>query len=90
MKTNNGNLPANPFTQEPYPIGAIGDSYGPMATGLTKREMFAMAAMQGLLANATVKLNIGPTGSDNLKLGSVAVSLADALLAGLEKTKCAD
>jgi hypothetical protein len=60
---------------------------GDIFCGLTKREVFAMAAMQGLLANATVKLNIGPTGSDNLKLGAVAVSLADALLAELEKTK---
>jgi len=56
-------------------------------SGLTKREMFAMAAMQGLLANSTVKLNIGPTGADNSILSGVSVALADALLAELERTK---
>ena len=54
--------------------------YAPEAhAGLTKREMFAMAAMQGLCAHD------GPINS-TLDC-QAAVSYADELLAELEKTK---
>jgi hypothetical protein len=85
MKINNGNLPATPFTQEPYPIGAIGNSYGPMATGLTKREMFAMAAMQGILSSLPSNAVFSYQTT-----AKCSVEQADALLAELEKTKCED
>ena len=52
------------------------------STGLTKREMFAMHAMQGLLsANATYS---GKT-NDRIALARDAIAHADSLLAELEK-----
>lgn len=68
----NANLPAMP-TQEVHL-----DAYH----GLTKREMFAMAAMQGLLASLTADDYLIPC-----ELARSAVLDADALLAELERTK---
>lgn len=48
------------------------------STGLTKREMFAMAAMQGMLST-------GSRGFAAHALAARAIEYADALLAGLEK-----
>lgn len=78
----NSDLPAMPFTQEPFPVGAVSQFLGPMASGLTKREMFSMAAMQGLLASLTDDDNISPS-----ELARCSVLNADALLAELERTK---
>lgn len=65
-----GNQPA-------YPIRDMNEHPGPF--GLTKREAFAMAAMQGMLANASIKkLN----SSDAAKAARIS---ADALLASLSK-----
>lgn len=51
-------------------------------TGMTKREMFAMAAMQGLL------VNMGRNEfNDVISVSREAVNAADALLAELESTK---
>lgn len=47
--------------------------------GLTKREAFAMAAMQGILANRD-PLN-------NYEMAKEAVNIANALLSELEKEK---
>lgn len=74
MKQNNGDLPA-------MPSGVLQDGHNcgeyPLNTGLTKREMFAMAALQGILS------------CDNSEFTNVAsisaVAHADALLAELEK-----
>ena len=52
-------------------------------TGLTKREMFALSAMQGLMANASPKF--GGSASDSV--AHTAVRYADELLKALEKTK---
>ena len=46
--------------------------------GLSKREAFAMAAMQGLISNHTLR---GPVG----ECAENAVNYADALLAELDK-----
>lgn len=56
--------------------------------GLTKREVFAMAAMQGLIAcpiNVTIKSLSGRTGVSTREHGVhvVAVSLADSLIEAL-------
>lgn len=70
---NNGNEPA-------YPTAVVvldGEDY--LATGLTKRERFAMAAMQGYLGNEDIEL-----GCKDLSVHSIAV--ADALLAELENS----
>ena len=82
---NNGDLPAMPLSGDAYQDFAAYDgtkdtSYNPECQGLTKREQFAMAAMQGLI-------------SDSEYIGSFAqmaghsVEMADALLAELEKEK---
>jgi hypothetical protein len=76
----NADLPAMPFTEEPYPIDAINTNYGAVATGLTKREYFAVLAMQGLCAHSGDYY----TGTD---LAQDAVMYADALLAELERAK---
>lgn len=73
--TTNANLPAMPIE-----LNGFGQ-YAPSAfTGLSKREMFAMAAMQGLCANSIAGSHHLP---ENIALEAVAA--ADALLAELEK-----
>jgi len=79
--TTNANLPAMPLTSEPYPVGAI-PTNRQVSSGLSKREMFAMAAMQGLLASLTADDDLSPK-----ELARSAVVNADALLAELERTK---
>ena len=70
----NANLPAMPIELNGFGL------YEPAVfTGLTKREMLAMAAMQGLLVNAErngLTFDTAP---------AQAVKCADALLAELEK-----
>lgn len=56
------------------------DSWGKAALGLTKREMMAMAAMQGLCAHSGDYYTFADMASD-------AVNYADALLAELGRTK---
>lgn len=70
----NGDLPAMPIQIDG------GEQYATVAyEGLSKREMFAMAAMQGILS------------CDNSEFTNVAaisaVAHADALLAELERSK---
>ena len=52
-----------------------------LATGLTKREMMAMSAMQALLTNSSGGY------SDYKYMAQDAVTAANALLAELERTK---
>ena len=84
MMIKNGDLPA-------MPSGVLQDSYNcgeyPLHKGLSKREQFAMAAMQGLLANTTLKTHIGLAGYDSRNISECAVVMADALLAELELSK---
>lgn len=49
------------------------------ANGLTKREMFAMNALQGLLSNSNIKE------LSECELSEIATNFADALLAELEE-----
>jgi hypothetical protein len=74
----NGNLPAMPVSTSES-ICQMTGTLKPEFAGLTKREMFAMAAMQGICAS-------GPT-ITNALIALEAVALAGALLAELEKTK---
>lgn len=73
----NADLPA-------APSGVLQDGYNyghyPLNVGLTKREMFAMAAMQGLCANNNEY-------NSYQHLANSALCHADALLAELERTK---
>lgn len=87
MTTRNGDMPAMPVQATNKLIEMIStcesdsalDSYISTFGGLTKREQFAMAAMQGLLADP----NNSDTGMD--RIANYAIEAADALLAKLDK-----
>ena len=74
----NGDLPAMPVEEgHLYESRCDNGSWALGALGLTKREMFAMVAMQGLFASgyaATIA-----------EIASDAVTASDALLAELER-----
>ena len=78
MITENKNQPA-------FASIAISDKDGYQQDGLTKREYFAAAAMQGILANPDFRTMF--IGANNLNVSELAaefsVSCADALLAKL-------
>lgn len=75
----NGDLPAMPQTNSDNLCMQTG-APKPMHSGLTKREMFAMAAMQGLIASDVCGNLHEP------RCAELAVKAADALLAELERT----
>lgn len=81
MSIKNGDLPAMPVmdesTQEQY-NGVLNIRHSVLSYGLTKREQFAMAAMQGFC-------QINLTFDSPQALAAQAVKMADALLAELEK-----
>ncbi|MGU5678150.1 hypothetical protein [Aeromonas allosaccharophila] len=78
----NADMPAMPLVNEngsPVHWSSAGmENVGVMA-GLTKREMMAMAAMQGLLSKH------GDDDYDSSSIARYAAGHADALLAELEK-----
>ena len=84
---NNSDMPASPAK---VTIDRDDESIGPFqfgnddfeCEGLTKREAFAMAAMQGLCAN---QYNIITESNARSNLAKEAVQQADALLKELEK-----
>ena len=71
----NGDMPAMPIE-----INGFGQYAPEVYSGLTKREMFAMAAMQGILSSLTDDSDMSPS-----ELARCSVRNADALLAELEK-----
>jgi hypothetical protein len=75
MKNTNGNLPAMPCSE------LLGNH------GLTKRERFAMEAMQGLLSGQCGDSGLYESAPDWVKnISEASVEFADALLAELERT----
>lgn len=81
----NGDLPAMPNYTDSQTLGCMGlmntvADYYKHGAGLTKREMFAMAAMQGLASESGRYESPSDMAHD-------AVKLADALLEELERTK---
>lgn len=79
MKTENGKRPAHPVTQV-VEVGGTMKEVTLHHTGLTKREMFAMAAMQGLLSGNMDFHNRAGTPS----IAELAARHADQLLKQLE------
>ena len=78
---NNGDMPANPvdFTYE-QDVSDTCKTVHEMHTGLTKREEFAKAAMQGFLAS------YGQHDVEDFReIAADSVNAADALLAALEE-----
>ena len=85
----NADLPANPTIYADMGHNGQREIYCDQA-GLTKREMFAMAAMQGLLSGNKVRelYELTKTGEAPLDyITRQSTDLADALLAELERTK---
>ena len=79
MKINNGDLPAMPVEEGHLYQSRCGNgSWALGALGLTKREMFAMAAMQGILASGKATARHTATH---------ALEHADSLLAELERAE---
>lgn len=85
----NADMPAMPQSAKEDGYGCnYGDGINQVPTGLTKREMFAMHAMQGLLSsNVTFASSATYNHRSQAKdqLAKDAVFYADALLAELEK-----
>lgn len=88
--TRNAKTPSHPFYEIKSMVGGVPTSYQ-NHKGMTKREECAMRAMQGLLANPG-----GPVQSSQMSgfnfcncdasdIAKLSVSLADALLAELDK-----
>lgn len=73
--------PTDNATEPAYPIQTVHATGEPCSPnyGLTKREAFAMAAMQGLCANPDL------TTASSGRLSCMAVEIADSLLAELAK-----
>lgn len=82
----NADMPATPSIIAPSKNGldpVISDGENYFATGLTKREAFAIAAMQGMLSNG---LLIDTLNDNSYKyIADSAVTQADFLLKELEK-----
>lgn len=83
----NSDMPAMPMGQADnggyWLKSDLDDGYAEQckpAFGLTKREMFAMAAMQGILSNSSDRYTYA-------QLAGHAVAHADAILSALEKQK---
>ena len=77
----NGDLPINPLVSavgHPFHASHIAFDNTPLTSGLSKREAFAMAAMQGLIANSALR------GSTE-ECSKSAVDYADSLLKELAK-----
>jgi len=85
---NNGDMPVTPISDSYGRIRPFtdDDGFSSMATGLTKREAFAMAAMQGLLANGIPDSAVyGVPCNEYELLAAASVLQADALLKELSK-----
>lgn len=91
MTISNGDMPAMPLpndaTGRPYVFDDYDIQNKRRAYGLTKREQFAMAAMQGILSSPleTDKLSHAANKSMKVFVVEQAVAIADALLAELGK-----
>lgn len=86
----NANDPAFSTTCESMFSHLPEDKRGNMCCGLTKRELFAAIAMQGLLANEKIMEGMALAGGKELEIVSkgialMAISKADALIAELNK-----
>ena len=78
MTIKNGDMPAMPVDRCDADAIEVGIQ---VFSGLTKREMMAMAAMQGILSSLTDDSDMSPS-----ELARYSVRNADELLAELERT----
>ena len=83
---NNSDMPAAPCEVKANDqMKALGMSHDFNARGLTKREAFAMAAMQNILSHYNPYEQDDFDSSDYESAATQAVGLADALLKELDK-----
>ncbi len=86
----NADLPAMPITLNEVScafVNEVGDN-AKKIFGLTKREMFAMAAMQGLLSGTDGDSALFDNAPEWVRnIAEASVEFSDALLAELERTK---
>lgn len=77
----NADLPAMPIE-----FNGFGQYAPECHGGLTKREMFAMHSMQGILSHPDVKPSVG-VGAELFEsyVAEMSVKMADALLSALDK-----
>lgn len=96
MSIKNGDLPAMPIDMTSPRFTAFveyADSRGDRSSvnamlGLTKREMFAMTAMQGLLSGVHGDSSLYDAAPEWVRnISEASAEFADALLAELEKSK---
>lgn len=81
----NADMPAMPVDGEFWIDPAKPELGTETYEGLTKREVFAMAALQGL---SGAHNHDGEWSHDSKLVAEVAVKYADALLEELERTSC--
>ena len=82
-----GNEPAHPLKEMVYSEG-LGGHIGIDYLGLTIRQQFAMAAMQGMLANNEGCMAQGSSRSFNPEtIAACAVNQSDALIEALNKPR---
>jgi len=74
-EVNNGDTPASPTKHNSEHF----EHTNHYTTGLTKREVFAMAAMQGLLSGGAIET------MNDYVISCCAVNYADGLLKGLDE-----
>lgn len=87
MSIKNGDLPAMPISCSETLCQMTG-TLKPEFSGLTKREQFAMAAMQGLLSGVHGDSSLYDAAPEWVRnISEASVEFADALLAELEKSK---
>lgn len=84
----NGDLPANPIFNSDG-LSSNEHAFVPDGLGLTKREDFAKAALEGLCSNGEFLAAIGDGISEEKRtqaVGFAALEMADGLLIALEAT----
>lgn len=85
------NDPAHPTIEEHRDVYISNPPYWVTTAGLTKRETFAMAAMQGMLSAGGCETKTSGKSLNPIKLAYYAVNQADELIKALnETTKIAD
>ena len=92
MIVSNGDMPVNPIVMEnghPYHASQVCFENAPLVSGLTKREAFAMAVMQGMITSRYAGEYMDEINDKSFDkpsgLANNAVRYADALLKELEK-----
>jgi hypothetical protein len=80
----NAHQPAYPQSYESDAVKKAIIEKGGKVHGLSKRELFAAMAMQGLLSNGQFVQAIGHHNKDHTQVVTISIGIADELLKQLE------